>query len=375
MDVPYWLEEQGSVRSEATFAGRVDVAIVGAGVTGCSAARRLAEAGLRVRVHDARGVAEGASGRNGGFALAGGAARYDVARETYGADRAASYWAWTKHALDRLAELAGDALTRPGSYRLAADEEESEGIRLEYEALREDGFEAEWLDDVPGGAAGRFQGAIFHPGDGSIQPARFVRRLAALAAAAGAEIREHDRVEDVDALDADRVLVATDGYGHGLVSELADLIWPTRGQVIASEPLDRVLYDRPHYARQGFDYWQQLADGRILLGGFRDTSILDELTDVEETTPAIQASLEAFLHELAGEEVGVTHRWAGIFGLTQDMLPLVGEVPGRDGRVWVAGGYSGHGNVLGFACGELVADAILGHESPQLELLDPARFL
>src|SRR5207245_228026 len=146
---------------------------------------------------------------------------------------------------------------------------------------------------------------------------------------------------DVTVLDADTVVVATDGYGHGLVPQLADLIWPTRGQVIASEPLDRVLYDRPHYARQGFDYWQQLPDGRILLGGFRDTSILDELTDVEETTPSIQASLESFLHELAGEEVAVTHRWAGIFGLTQDMLPLVGPVPGRDDRVWVAGGYSG----------------------------------
>src|SRR5581483_4730458 len=330
--------------------------------------------GLRVRVHDARGIAEGASGRNGGFALSGGAARYDVARETYGADRAASYWQWTREALDRLAELAGDALTRPGSYRLAADDEEREGIQLEYEALREDGFDAEWLEDVPGGAAGKFRGAIFHPGDGSIQPARFVRRLAARATAAGAEIREHDPVEDLEALDADRVLVATDGYGHGLVAELADLIWPTRGQVIASEPLDEVLYDRPHYARQGFDYWQQLPDGRILLGGFRDTSILDELTDVEETTPAIQSSLELFLHELAGAEVQVTHRWAGIFGLTQDLLPLVGPVPGWNGRVWVAGGYSGHGNVLGFACGELVAEALLGTESPQLELLDPARF-
>jgi glycine/D-amino acid oxidase-like deaminating enzyme len=135
-----------------------------------------------------------------------------------------------------------------------------------------------------------------------------------------------------------------------------------------------VLYDRPHYARQGFDYWQQLPYGRILLGGFRDVSILDELTDVEETTPAIQSSLESFLHELAGGGVQVTHRWAGIFGLTQDMLPLVGSVPGRGGRVWVAGGYSGHGNVLGFACGELVADAMLGRHSPQLELLDPARF-
>lgn len=371
---PYWLEEPSPARPETRLAGRVDVAIVGAGVTGCSAALRLAEAGLRVRVHEARGIAEGASGRNGGFVLGGGAARYDVARETYGAEPAAAYWRWTEEALDRMAELAGDALVRHGSYRLAADEEEREGIRLEYEALSEDGFDAEWLDEVPGGAAGLFHGAISHPRDGSIQPARFARRLAALATAAGAEIREHDTVDDVEALDADRVLVATDGYGHGLVPELAGLVWPTRGQVLASEPLDRVLYDRPHYARQGFDYWQQLSDGRILLGGFRDVSILDELTDVEETTPTIQASLESFLHELAGEEVGVTHRWAGIFGLTQDLLPLVGPVPGHDGRVWVAGGYSGHGNVLGFACGALVADAMLGRESPQLELLDPARF-
>jgi glycine/D-amino acid oxidase-like deaminating enzyme len=371
---PYWLEDPAPPRADTKLDGRVDVAIVGAGITGCSAALRLAEGGLRVRVHDARGIAEGASGRNGGFALGGSAARYDVARETYGAEQAAAYWRWTEDALDRMTELGGDSLRRTGSYRLAGDEEEREGIQLEYEALRADGFDADWLEDVPGGAAGRFHGAISHPHDAAIQPARFVRRLAGLATAAGAEIREHDPVDDVEALEADRVLVATDGYGHGLVPELADLIWPTRGQVIASEPLDRVLYDRPHYARQGFDYWQQLADGRILLGGFRDVSILDELTDVEETTPTIQSSLESFLHELAGAEVAVTHRWAGIFGLTQDMLPLVGPVPGRDERVWVAGGYSGHGNVLGFACGALVADAILGRESQQLALLDPARF-
>ena len=327
-----------------------------------------------MRVHDARGVAEGASGRNGGFALGGGSARYDVARETYGDDRAKAYWLWTEEKLDRLAELAGDALRRTGSYRLAADEEERDAIRLEYEALREDGIEAEWLDDVPGAAAGKFHGAIAHPRDGSIQPARLVRRLAVRAAEAGAEFREHDPVADIDALDADRVLVATDGYGHGLVAELNDLIWPTRGQVIVSEPLDGVLYDRPHYARHGFDYWQQLPDGRIVLGGFRDHSIMDELTDREELTATIQASLESFLHELAGREVEVTHRWAGIFGLTQDALPLVGPVPGHNNRVWVAAGYSGHGNVLGFGCGELVADALLGRESPQLELLDPARF-
>jgi glycine/D-amino acid oxidase-like deaminating enzyme len=371
---PYWLEDDAPVRAQARREGHVDVAIVGAGVTGCSAALRLAEAGLSVRIHDQRGIAEGASGRNGGFALRGGATRYDIARETYGRDRARELWEWTERALDTIDSLAGDSLARVGSLRLAADEEEREDIRLEYEAMHEDGIAATWIDrEDLAPHLGSFHGAIEHPGDGSIQPARFVRKLAARAAAAGADIREHDRVDDVASLDATHVVVATDGYGHGLVPELADAIWPTRGQVIVSEPLDRVLYDRPHYARQGFDYWQQLPNRRIVLGGFRDVSIMDELTDVEETTPPIQASLERFLGELSDGEARISHRWAGIFALTQDMLPLAGPVPGRD-AVWIAAGYSGHGNVMGFGCGRLVAEAMLGEESGLLELFDPARF-
>ena len=203
---PYWLEDEDVPRASPRHEGTVDVAIVGAGVTGCAAALRLAEAGLRVRVHDERAVAEGASGRNGGFALRGGASRYDVARETYGVEQARGMWNWTERALDRIGELAGDALRRPGSFRLAADEEEREQIHAEYEAFRADGIEAEWFDDLPGVLAGRFEGGILHAGDGALQPARWVRRLAALAADAGAEIREHDRVDDVAALDAEQVI-------------------------------------------------------------------------------------------------------------------------------------------------------------------------
>ncbi|MFL6011977.1 MAG: NAD(P)/FAD-dependent oxidoreductase, partial [Gaiellaceae bacterium] len=216
---PYWLEEPAAPRAAPRHADHVDVAIVGAGVTGVSAALHLAEAGLAVRVHEARGVAEGASGRNGGFALRGGATRYDIARDTYGREQAMELWHWTERALDRMSELAGDSLRRTGSLRLAADADERDEIRTEYDAMREDGVEAEWIDEP---VDGRFHGAIFHPGDGALQPARFVRRLAARAADAGVEIREHDAVADVTALDADTVVVATDGYGHGLVPELAD---------------------------------------------------------------------------------------------------------------------------------------------------------
>src|SRR5439155_11774494 len=139
----YWLEDDPPALPQRRYVGRVDVAIVGAGVTGSSCALTLADAGLRVRVHEAREVAGGASGRNGGFALRGAAAPYDVARAELG-ERAASLWRLTEGALERLAGLAGDAFRRTGSLRLAADREEAESLRAEHEALRDDGFEVEW---------------------------------------------------------------------------------------------------------------------------------------------------------------------------------------------------------------------------------------
>jgi glycine/D-amino acid oxidase-like deaminating enzyme len=372
VDTPFWLDEP-AVSVEPGSPDEVDVAIIGAGITGVSCGLALAREGLRVRVHDARGIAEGASGRNGGFALRGGAARYDVARETYGAEAARLLWQRTEAALDKLEAVAGDAFRRTGSLRLAADDEERDEIRLEYDALREDGFAAEWRDELPH-LRPEFRGAIFHPPDGSLQPARFVRRLAELAASEGVAFREHHNVASLDELAAEQVVIATDGSGRGLLPELDDAIWPARGQVITTEPLSERLFECPHYARHGFDYWQQLPDGRIVLGGFRDFSILTEMTDDETTTEPIQEALDAFLVELLGYLPKVTHRWAGIFGLTQDLLPLVGRVPGHEGT-WIAAGYSGHGNVLGFMCGELVAAAVLGHADPLLDLFTPARLL
>src|SRR5919202_3289326 len=220
----YWLAGAEAFAPRPAAPGRVDVAIVGAGVTGCACALELAQAGLRVRIHDAREIAGGASGRNGGFALRGGAARYVVARDSYGADAARDLWRVTEEYLDRLEEAAGDALQRPGSLRLAADAEERDEITIEYEALREDGFDAEWRDDLPPPLAGRFHGAIFHPRDGTLQPARFVRRLARAAAEAGAEFAPGRRVESLDEPNAEQVVVATDGSGRGLAPELDDAL-------------------------------------------------------------------------------------------------------------------------------------------------------
>jgi gamma-glutamylputrescine oxidase len=370
----FWLEEPFEPLRTQRRNGRVDVAVVGAGVTGLSCALELARGGRTVRVHEARTIASGASGRNGGFALRGGAMPYDAARAELGPEGAKALWELTERTLDRMEGLAGDALRRVGSLRLAADEKERDELRAEYAALRADGFAAEWVDEPSGALQGRYQAALLHPHDGALQPARWIRRLADHAASAGAEIRERNRVASVDELDADVVVVASDGYPSGLLPAIDEIVQPTRGQVIVTKPLPELLYDRPHYARHGFDYWQQLPDRRLVLGGQRDIDLDAESTAEEATTPAIQSALERFASELAGTRPTITHRWSGIFGSSPDLRPLVGPVPGQAG-VWVSRGYSGHGNVLGLACGRLVARAILGRREPELELelFDPGR--
>jgi len=369
-----WLSGPTPVLRSRALAAAPDVEIVGGGITGCSCALTLARAGKRVRLHEAREIASGASGRNGGFALRGGAMAYDAAREWLGRDWAREYWQLTEAYVDRMAQLAPDAVRRTGSLRLAGDAEEREELRRELEALRQDGFVVEWREELAVPFAGSFAGALFHPGDALLQPARLVRRIAQAAADAGAEIREQSRVNDLSELDASLVVVATDGYPSGLLGELEGLIIPTRGQMLATAPLVERLYELPHYGRHGFDYWHQDADGRLVVGGFRDSDLESEFTDSEETTPRIQAALEEFAELLLGYRPRIEHRWAGVFGLVPDLIPVVGEVPGREGA-WVAGGYSGHGNVLGLMFGDLVARAIMGERHPLLGATDPKRLL
>lgn len=376
--IPYWLDTPGDRRAPLPGDERVDVAIVGGGVTGLSCARTLAEAGARVRVLEARRAASGASGRNGGFALRGMAAAYDRARLP-------DLMRVTEEALSRLEGLAEDTFRRVGSLRVATSEDELAAVRAEHDALRADGFAVEWVEraDLPPLVRPHALGGTFHPPDGALEQGRWVCRLANLAEDAGALIAEETEATMIEGthvvtrrgvVHADTVVLGTDGYTRGLVSEVDAILSPARAQALATAPLSERHFECPVYARWGYDYWQQLPDRTLVIGGWRDSNLEGEFTTDEETTDLVQTRIDDFLGELLPERPEVTHRWAGLLGFTPDLLPLVGLLPGREG-VWVSLGYSGHGNVLGFACGDLVAQAILARPDGRLGPLSPERFL
>ena len=131
----------------------------------------------------------------------------------------------------------------------------------------------------------------------------------------------------------------------------------------------RPTFARPAYANRGYQYWRQLGDGRVLVGGWRDTAVDAEVGEEERTTDAIQSKLEAFLRAHA-ITAAVTHRWAGTMGFSHDALPYVGRVsPG----VFVCGGFTGHGMAFGPASAELVAALVRGATHPDADLFDPMR--
>jgi glycine/D-amino acid oxidase-like deaminating enzyme len=349
------------------------VIVIGGGVTGCSCALALARTGARVRLHDAGRIGGGASGRNGGFALRGASVPYDVAVERVGREAAHRLMALTERGLDRMESLAGDALVRGGSVRLAHGADELARLQSECDALRADGFVVEWVDDLEPPLDRLYAGAIVHPRDGALHPGRWLARLAGAARGAGALLVENAPIALDEALErAETVVVATDGYTASVVPSLARAVRATRGQVLATEPLGELRYPRPHYARDGYDYWQQLPDGTLVLGGCRDVTAATEWTAEDATSEPVQDGLDRLLAELVPGGARATHRWSGVWGTTPDGLPLVGRLPAHD-RVWIAAGYSGHGNVLGLVCGELVAAAIGGSWAPELALFDPAR--
>lgn len=349
----------------------IDVAIVGGGIAGVATAYALAREGTSVVVLERGALAEGASGRNAGFVLGGVAENYVAACRAFGPDRATRVFRFTfaNRILFRSAIRANaiecDAAWN-GSDQVAGDDGEWRDIAESARQLASHGVRVR-LEPA--------ERAAVYEEDGEIHPVRFVRGLAAAAETLGARIHPGTTVVSCTANEvrtrtgtvrASAVVLCTNAYTHHLA---ATRVRPVRGQICATAPLARRVFARPAYAHHGYRYWRQLAAGNVLVGGWRDTAVDEEVGEGDGVSDRIQMQLDAFLRE-HGIDAPVTHRWGGTMGFSHDGLPYVGR--SRDGT-FRCGGFTGHGQGYAMAAGELIAALIRTGSHPDADLFDPDR--
>ncbi len=360
-NIPVWADRPWDGLPTLEGQVSVDVCVVGLGGSGLAAVDEALRLGKSVVGLDAGPVAGEAAGRNGGFLLAGMAESYHDALSRWD-ERARTMYQMTLNELDVL--MAQPDSRRTGSLRIAASDEELAHIGSEIDALRMDGFPVEEYSGPEG------DGALF-PSDGVCNPMARCRAFAGGLLDEGALMFEQSRVTGVSPnrvetaggrLNADHVVVAVDGRLESMFPQLEGRVKTARLEMVATEPF-APTFTRPVYTAWGFLYWQQLPDGRLALGGLRDR-FLEQSWSVEPgPTEDVQAALDEYLVEM-GVEARVEHRWAGHAAYTPDRAPIFEELmPG----VWVVGGYSGHGNVMGSIYGRAaVRSAVSGTSEPLL---------
>lgn len=392
----------------AALPARADVVVIGSGLSGVWLALALAEAGRPPLVLERAHLAAGASGRNGGLLLPGTSELYPALVARHGRAAARALWAWAvAGAADVVSTIHRYGIDcdwrSEGALHAAVSEAEAVHLRNGAAMLAADGFPGEWLDahdiaawlDVP--RPDDFHGALHLPDGGAFHSGRLVAGLAAAAASRGATFVEGVDVRGIDGhtlqgsddnhrpgspitvhtdrgpIAAEVVIVATNAWLPELLPHLRDAVVPVRGQVLATTSLPARVIRGAWSLNDGYEYLQQLSDGRIVFGGLRWAAPDREVGPAyvaSEVNEALHARLEGWLAEHFASLAAATtveHRWAGPMCWTADRLPLVGPVagPGADldpttARLWVAGAYSGHGVPVAPAAARLIATAMTG---------------
>ena len=393
-----WAATAVPAKSFAPLAGEVqaDVAIIGGGYTGLSAALHLAADGHQPVVLEANSLGWGASGRNGGVVSAKFRLSFADAATAHGMDVARRMYAIAHEAVDLLEELVDHHAIAAADYRrvgqvkgahnpvtLAATVADMEWTRAEMGdravvALSRAEVAAETGSDG-------FVGGVLSPHAGVIHPLNYLRGLATAADMAGIRLHEATpalRIRREGAgvvietpgglVRAKHAILATNGYSDRTAASarLRRKIVPFRSAMIATAPLSSNLAGavmptrRAYVETRRMMRWFRMVDDRVVFGGRGAFG----KTDSESAFRVLQSAMVRTFPALA--DVAVEHRWSGLVGMTLDGLPHIGHL---DDRILFAAGYNGSGVAMATLLGKYVAALVRG-ERLDLALLDASRF-
>lgn len=367
---PRWDDHDWSPLPPLLQDAEAELVVVGLGGSGLSAISEALDLGVKSVIGvDAVDVAAGAAGRNGGLLLAGPVDFHHDAVKKHGVERTLAITSLTERELARIQQETPGVVRITGSLRIAEDATELEDCRRQFEAMRADGLAVEQYEGPEG------KGLLF-PNDGVMQPMRRARLLATSLRERGAQLYggtmarsiEPGRVRtEYGSINCKHVIVCVDGKLEWLFPELLAEVRTARLQMIATDPQTPVKYARPVSTRYGFDYWQQLPDGTVLLGGGRDKFEDLEWTTDDAPDERVQDYLTTMLRSTLGISAPITHRWAASVSFTDSGLPVARQL---GGSVIVCGAYSGTGNLVGAVCGRAAAQLALKGDESLLSLFE-----
>jgi glycine/D-amino acid oxidase-like deaminating enzyme len=387
---PLWLDRAPRAPIFPTLdrTRHVDVAIMGGGITGVSAAWMFADAGLRVGLVDSAQIGRGSTAASTALLMQEPDCDFVQLARRFGLPRARRIWQMSRVATRRLMRTLREldipcALTECDSIYYTRRADSARRLRAEYLRRTAAGLRCAWLDE---GALGRATGiagagAIRTRGNGQVDPYRACLGFARAARRRGALLFEHSPVERIESgrqgvsvvtrhgrLEADHIVIAT-GYTMPFYEPLTINFRLLNTYVVATRRVtarerraiglgEVMLWDtgRPyHYAR-----WT--ADHRLVFGGCDRPHVAGRrrVRAMRESVADLRSHFERLLPPLAGIEVDFA--WEGLFATTPDGLPYIGaheEYP----RHLFALGYGGNGMTFGFLAAGLLLDWYRGGRS------------
>jgi glycine/D-amino acid oxidase-like deaminating enzyme len=389
----YWLTTAEFPVVDATrpLPETVDVAVIGAGFTGLSAARTLAKRGAKVAVLESETIGWGASSRNGGMVLTGMKLGVNQLISRYGRELTQRMYAASLATIDCVEQIVREEaidcdFSRCGHLEVACKQRHFNDYARQAEVIAREFNHT--LHVVPKqdlsaeiGSSIYFGGMVDEVSAG-LNPARYVAGLARAAMKAGAEIFEHTRVQSVQRnsrqgeagwqlatsrgpLWAHEVFVATSGYTGRATPALQEKLIPIGSFIITTEvlpeklaqdlsPRNRMIYDSKNYLY----YYRLTPDRRMLFGG-RAAFFPENDQTVRRSAAILRRGMIDVYPQLS--DAKIDYVWGGTLDFAFDIMPHAGRLDG----MYYAVGYAGHGVAMATYQGQKVAELMAAEQMPE----------
>ena len=384
----YWLTtiEMPTMETSAPLPETVDVAIIGSGFTGLSAARTLTKRGARVAVLEAETIGWGASSRNGGMVLTGMKLGVGKLMRMYGREATRKMYAASLASIDCVEQIVKEEgidcdFSRCGHLEVACKQKHFDDYTRQAEIIEVE-FNHKLRVVQRGELSTEIGSSIYYGGmvdevSAGCNPARYVAGLARAAAKAGAAMYEQARVNTIERdsrqgemgwkistsrgqLWAHEVLVGTSGYTGSATPGLQKKIIPIGSFIVTTEilpkalarelsPRNRMIYDSKNYLY----YYRLTPDGRMLFGG-RAAFFPENDQTIRRSANLLRQGMIRVYPQL--RDARVEYVWGGTLDFTFDIMPHAGQMDG----MYYAVGYAGHGVAMATYQGQKIAEMMAG---------------